>query len=395
MPGFEWFGEEERREVGAVLKSGVLFRYGYDGQRGGRWMAREFEELLAARLGASHAHLCSSGTAALQIALAACGIGAGDEVIVPPFTFVATVEAVLFAGAIPVFAEIDETLCLSREGIESAIKPRTRAVIPVHMCGSMAQIDAIRDLCRDRDLVLIEDAAQAVGASYRGKAIGTFGKVGCFSFDPVKTLTCGEGGAVITDDPDVYDTLHSFADHGHDHVGSDRGAEGHPTIGLNYRISELNAAVGLAQLRKLDSILGRQRQSKTILREALATVPGLELRRLPDESGDSATFVSFLLADEDAARRAIAALADAGVDGCFYWYDNDWHYVRRWDHILGLQSPARLPQTLYAELPDAAPSLPESDSIMSRTISMLIKLSWSDEDVKNRAETMVDVLRGI
>ena len=395
MPGFEWFGEEERREVGAVLESGVLFRYGFDDQRRGRWMAREFEELLAARLGTSHAHLCSSGTAALQVALAACGIGAGDEVIVPPFTFVATVEAVLFAGANPVFADIDETLCLSPEGIESAITSRTRAVIPVHMCGSMAQIDEIRDLCANRNFVLIEDAAQAVGASYRGKAIGTFGKAGCFSFDPVKTLTCGEGGAVITDDEAVYETIHSFADHGHDHVGSDRGAEGHPTMGLNFRISELNAAVGLAQLRKLDRILDRQRRSKAVLRQALGTVPGLDLRRIPDESGDSATFVSFLLPDEAAANRATAALAAAGVDGCFHWYDNNWHYVRRWDHIVGLRSPAPLPQSVYAEPPIGAPSLPRSDAIMSRTVSMLVKLSWSDEDVKNRAETMVDVLCGI
>ena len=142
MPGFEWFGDEERKEVQDVLDTGVLFRYGFDQARKGHWKARTFEEELTKRLGSGYAHLCSSGTSALSIALAACGVGAGDEVIVPPFTFVASVEALLAAGAIPVFAEIDETLCLDPQSVRAAITPRTRAVMPVHMCGAMARIDA-------------------------------------------------------------------------------------------------------------------------------------------------------------------------------------------------------------------------------------------------------------
>ncbi|MBU4288832.1 MAG: DegT/DnrJ/EryC1/StrS family aminotransferase, partial [Proteobacteria bacterium] len=295
MPGFEIFGDEERKEVGDVLDTGVLFRYGFDQARKGHWKAKTFEAELSDRIGAKYCHLCSSGTAALSIALASCRVGAGDEVIVPPFTFIATIEAVLNAGAVPIFSEIDETLCLDPEAIEKVITQRTKAVLPVHMCGAMARIDEIKDFCDKKGLILIEDACQAIGATLGGKALGTFGQMGCFSFDPVKTITCGEGGAVITDDKELYTAADNFADHGHDHIGNDRGLEGHPILGTNFRISELNAAVGLAQLRKLDYILEKQRANKKAIKDALSQ-PDLKsakisFRKIPDEKGDSATFL--------------------------------------------------------------------------------------------------------
>ncbi|PID73748.1 MAG: L-glutamine--2-deoxy-scyllo-inosose aminotransferase KanB [Desulfobacterales bacterium] len=395
MPGFEIFGDEERREVNDVLESGVLFRYGFDGVRNGHWKAREFEAELCRRTGAAHAHLCSSGTAALSTALAACGVGAGDEVILPPFTFVATMEAVIMAGAVPVFADIDETLCLNPAAAEAAVTPQTKAVIPVHMCGGMARIDEIAALCRRHDLILIEDACQALGGSFNGKALGTFGKAGCFSFDAVKTVTCGEGGGVITDDPEVYRMADAHADHGHDHIGNDRGAEDHLCLGTNFRISELSAAVGLAQLRKLDAMLETQRRHKSALKSALSAVDGISFRHLPDEAGDSATFLSFFLPEEASARAAAARLSAAGVDGCFYWYDNNWHYYRKWGHLHRLVSAARLPLQLLDPPPDYfSLSLPASDAVMSRTISMLIKLSWTEEDAARRCESAAAALSG-
>jgi len=387
MPGFEWFGEEERKEVNEVLETGVLFRYGFDGARKGRWKAKSFESELAERLNVGYAHLCSSGTAALNIALACCGIGAGDEVVVPPFTFVATIESVLSAGAIPVFGEIDETLCLDPDRLEDVVTARTRAILPVHMCGSMARIDEIAQFCARKGLVLIEDACQALGGVYQGKTLGAFGQMGCFSFDPVKTITCGEGGAVITDDAGLYEKAHSYADHGHEHVGSDRGLEGHPILGTNHRISELNAAVGLAQLRKLDRILEVQRANKTAIKEALTAIPGLTFRKVPDENGDSATFLSFLLSSEDRTRQAALDLGRAGVDGCFYWYDNNWHYLRRWEHLKKMASAYRLPQTLTGHCPDyERVHLPQSDNIIKRLISIQIKLSWTEADLVRRIE---------
>jgi 8-amino-3,8-dideoxy-alpha-D-manno-octulosonate transaminase len=396
MPGFEIFGEEERKEVEDVLQTGVLFRYGFDGARQGHWKARSFEAELSRLLGVKHTHLCSSGTAALSTALAACGIGAGDEVIVPPFTFVATIESVLMAGAVPVFAEIDETLCLSPEGIVAALTPASKAVIPVHMCGSMARIDEIEDLCRQKGLLLVEDACQSVGATYRGKAVGSFGKAGCFSFDPVKTITCGEGGAVVTNDQEIYTRIDAFADHGHDHIGTDRGAESHLIIGTNHRISELNAAVGLAQLRKLDWILKTQKRNKLALKEAIGSIPGIQLRKIPDPDGDSCTFLSFFMPDLSAARKAIKALSSEGVDGCFHWFDNNWHYIKRWDHFHQMKVAARLPVQAAPNRPDyTSVSLPRSDTIIQRTISMQIKLGWTEEDLEQRIRKTCHVLSDI
>jgi len=393
MPGFEIFGDEERGEVRDVLETGVLFRYGFDQARKGHWKAESFEKELSKRIGTQYCHLCSSGTAALNIALASCGIGAGDEVMVPPFTFVATAEAVLSVGAIPVFSEIDETLCLDPDAMEAFITPRTRAIVPVHMCGAMARIAEIRDICDGKGLVLIEDVCQSLGASFDGKAAGTFGQMGCFSFDPVKTVTCGEGGAVVTDDKKLYLRADAYADHGHDHMGNDRGLEGHPILGTNFRISELNAAVGLAQLRKLDFMLEKQRSHKKAIRDALERFSHIRFRKIPDEKGDSATFLSFFLPDEAKARKAVAELGKAGVDGCFYWYANNWHYIRQWEHLKELKSPFRLPQ--MSECPDYEKiSLPQSDDIMSRTISMQIKLSWTEADVEERIRRMGAVFDG-
>jgi 8-amino-3,8-dideoxy-alpha-D-manno-octulosonate transaminase len=394
MPGFEWFGTEERAEVELVLKSGVLMRYGFDGVRQGHWPSKEFEAELAKRLGVAHAHACSSGTAAVFTALAACGVGAGDEVIVPPFTFVADIEAVLWLGAIPVFAEIDETLCLSPASVASRLTPKTRAVLVVHMCGAMARIDALAELCRRRGVMLIEDVAQAAGARYRGRALGSFGRAAAFSFDYVKTITCGEGGAVVTDDAALHEVAQAFTDHGHDHRGKDRGADRHPILGLNFRISELHAAVGLGQLRKLDDILARQRVVKSVLKEGLTDLARVGFRDLPDPAGDSATFLSFLLPTEDEARAASKALAGAGVDGCFYWYDNNWHYHRQWQHFKSLASPALLAVKHAGWLEQLNdPEVPRSDAVMGRTISLLIKLAWSDAEVRDRLDRMRAVLR--
>lgn len=396
MPGFEWFGDEERKEVSDVLDTGVLFRFGFDQARKNHWKAKTFEMELAHRMGVNHALLCSSGTAALSIALSACGVGAGDEVIVPPFTFIATLESVLHAGAVPVFAEIDETLCLDPKSVKACITPRTQAVLPVHMCGAMARIDEISDICTQNGLVLIEDACQAMGATFNGKALGTFGQMGCFSFDAVKTVTCGEGGAVITDDSKVYDLCHQYADHGHDHLGGpDRGADGHPILGSNFRISELNAAVGLAQLRKLDRIIKLQRKNKQVLKDAMTDLPGISFRYLPDPFGDSATFLSFMLPTEAKARQAAKNLADNQVP-CPYWYDNNWHYFRKWQHLKHMTCAAPMAVQLCGHFPDyKTVDLPESDAIMKRTLSMQIMLSWTDQDLEQRIQAVKKAIMSI
>lgn len=395
MPGFEIFGDEEKKEVADVLETGVLFRYGFEGVRNGHFKALEFEKKLCEITGARYSHLCSSGTAALCTALTACSIGAGDEVIVPGFTFVATFEAIILVGAIPVFSEIDETLCLNPDRLEDVITSKTRAVVPVHMCGAMARIDEIKIVCDKKGLILLEDACQSLGASYQGKALGTFGLSGCFSFDAVKTVTCGEGGGIITDNKDVYKKADQFADHGHDHLGGpDRGADDHPIIGTNYRISELNAAVGLAQLNKLDQILSIQRKNKLAIKDAMADLPEISFRYIPDAKGDSATFLSFFLPTEERARQIAKNLADNKV-GCPYWYDNNWHYYKKWLHLKEMKRSARLAVELADNLPDYKNIvLEESDDIMKRTISMQIMLAWTKEDIEKRIQAIIKSFKG-
>jgi len=382
MAGIELFGKEEKKEVNDVLDTGILFRYNFPNDRQGHWKAQTFEKELAEFVGAKHCHVCTSGSTAVSLALSSAGIGAGDEVIVPPFTYIATIEAVLLAGAIPVFAEIDETLCLSPEGIKAVITSKTKAVALVHMCGAMAYIEEIVQICKENNIILIEDTAQALGSTYKGKALGTFGKTGSFSFDFFKIITAGEGGAVISDDDQVYAYLHQGADHGHDHIGDNRGAEQHPILGFNYRLSELNAAVGLAQLRKLNQIIEEQRKHKKRLRDALNRYHQISFRDLPDPDGDSATFMSFFLTDEETTRKVVEAFKETGLDGVQYWYDNNFHYIKNWQHVKDLNSPAKLP-IRFLDIPQDYQTLklPKSDEIISRLISLVIKVNWPDDEL--------------
>lgn len=396
MPGFELFGDAERAEVGQVLDTGVLMRYGFDGMRKGRWKAREMETALAARMQTGHVQLVSSGTAALTVALASTGIGAGDEVIVPTFTFVASFEAVLALGAVPVLADIDDTLCLDPKAVEKQLSTRTRAVMPVHMCGSMADLKPLKTLCESRGLILLEDACQAIGGTYEGKPLGSYGDLGCFSFDYVKTITCGEGGALITDNEKYFNNADHYSDHGHDHIGKDRGAESHPFLGYNYRISELNAAVGLAQLRRLDEFLSIQKRHYQILRKSLEEVPGLQFRTVPRGGEENYSFISFFLPNENLARTAHRRLTEEGIDGCFYWYDNNWHYHRQWAHLKELNSLGQLPREVVARMATMkSRDFKQSDHWMGRTISCLVKLGWSQDETSTRAHKMATVLKGL
>lgn len=394
MPGFEIFDESEKQQVNEVMDKGFTFRYNFDGMRNDVWKARELESMICETIKVKHAHLVSSGTTALTTALTAAGIGAGDEVIVPPFTFVASVEAIVLAGAIPVFAEIDETLTLSAQGIEAVITPKTKAVNFVHMCGYGGHMDAIKAVCDKHNLVLLEDACQATGATYKGQALGTIGQVGTFSFDSVKTISCGEGGAVLTNDETIYNNAHMFSDHGHDHIGMDRGAESHPIMGSNFRISEMNAAVGVAQWKKLDRILDIQRRNKKALKDALKQYSEVDFRVITDESGDNAGFLSIIMPTEERAKEVVAALGEQKVPAVFYWYANNWHYLKNWKHIHEMKSSAKLPIDLIADRPDYTQvKTPKSDDIMSRTISMLIQLSWTEEDIQFRINAFSNVFK--
>jgi 8-amino-3,8-dideoxy-alpha-D-manno-octulosonate transaminase len=385
MPGYEIIGEEEKKEILEVLANKIVFRYGFDAERKGVYKVATFENEFAEYCGVDHALAVSSGTAALRVALAALGISPGDEVITQGFTFVATWETILDSGALPVFAELDQTLCLDPADVAKKITSKTKAIIPVHMCGAQARISEILKLADRHGIPVIEDTAQSCGGRLQGKALGSFGKMGCFSFDSVKTVTAGEGGMVITNDKALYTKASEYHDHGHDHNPKvSRGLEKRNFIGVNFRMSELQGAVALAQLRKLESvILPAQSKNKARIKEALAKIDQITFREIPDPEGDTATFVTFFLPTAQKAKAFNKAMADAGA-GAIYWYENYWHYYEQWEHLLGGKSLMRTGYPFKGEsgrmraayVKDA---LPKTAEILSRTLSIGINIHMDQQ----------------
>ena len=380
MPGYEIIGQEELDAVQKALSKKMLLRYEHKDNS----MVLEFEKRFAEYNGVNHALAVSSGTAALKVALASLGVGPGDEVITQGFTFIATWESIFDVGAVPVFAEIDDTLCLDPDDLENKITPRTKAIIPVHMCGSSANIEKIIEVAYRHGIPVLEDTAQSCGGKCNGKALGTFGKVGIFSFDAVKTITTGEGGMLLTNDRELHKRASEYHDHGHDHnpnVG--RGLEKRSFIGFNYRMMELQGAIGLAQLNKLDNILKIQREYKARIKKALSGFNRITFRTSPDPSGDTATFIIFFLPDEKKAREFNRIMSEEG-HGAVYWYDNDWHYYERWEHLLEGKSLIKSGHPF--KTPDGGircnyekTALPKTSAIMSRALTIQITLNMEEK----------------
>jgi 8-amino-3,8-dideoxy-alpha-D-manno-octulosonate transaminase len=384
MAGSELIGKEEMKEVMDILETGVFARYEFDNERKGIYKVKEFEEAFAKYLGCNHSLGVTSGSAALKVAMTALDIGPGDEVIVPAFDFIATYEAVLEVGAIPIMTDIDDSLNLDPVAFEERITPYTKAVIPVHMCGAPANIEEIINVAKRHNLLVLEDNAQACGGSYKGRKLGTFGDMGILSFDYYKTITTGEGGMVLTNDRRLYDRSDWYHDHGHDHnpnVG--RGLEGRTILGFNFRMSEFQGAVGLAQLRKLDYIVGEQRKNKAAIKEALGDVPGMGFRKLFDPDGDTATFLGFNLPDEATARKFQSALKDEGID-TIYYKDNAWHYAPRWEHLMAWSTAnsKKYPFTspdYKGKVEYTTDHIPHAEEILARTLFMIIPVKMAEE----------------
>ncbi len=388
MPGFEIFGEEEKKEILDVLDTGVLFRYEFPEQRKGIYKVREFEEKFADYCGSNFAQAVTSGTAALKVALVALGVGPGDEVITQGFTFVATWEAILEVGAIPVFTEVDDTLNMDPVDLEKKITNKTACIIPVHMLGAQANVQEIVKIATRHNIPVIEDTAQAAGGHIGGQYLGTFGTLGTFSFDSVKTMTTGEGGMIITNEEKLWRIMSEYHDHGHDHKDNPgaRGGEGRRFVGFNYRMMELQGAIGIAQLGKLNSMIHAQKASKSRMLEAINEIPGATPRRLMDHDGDTATFCCFSLQDKDHCQKVNDLLRESGC-GAINFAENTWHFYPQWEHLLGSLSPIKSGwpfvepggkrRILYDEN-----SLPQSAELIARTLVFPIPVKMPEEKLK-------------
>lgn len=324
MGGIETVNSREEELVLDVIRKKRIFRYGFSDKEVSQSYVLRFEEVFKNYLSAGYALAVSSGTAALRTALAALEVKPGAEIIVPAYTFIATLEAVIESGAKPVLAEIDSSLNIDPTDLEKRITARTQGIMPVHMMGASADMDAILGIARKHKLFVLEDACQAIGARYKGKFVGILGDVSAFSFDSVKLLTCGEGGMVVTSNGEFYRRADRFHDHGHIHnLALPRGKEPKEGTGFNFRLSEILAAFGLAQLEKLPEMLVSLRANRTRMMEGINLPAGFSWRSLPADAEDSATFVTFLAPTPDKAEKVKERLQKSGITPATLNY---WHY---------------------------------------------------------------------
>lgn len=363
------------------------------------------EKAMADLVSTKYCLAVNSCTSALVAGYRALGIGAGDEVIVPGYTFFATSATVASANAIPVIVDVDETLCINPEAIEKAITKRTKAIVPVHMRGAPAQMDAIMDIAEKKGLPVIEDVAQAGGGSFGDRRLGSIGTIGCFSFDYYKVIVSGEGGFVTTDDEWLYTRAQSW----HDCAACwrpDRYAreqkEGELFCGENYRMSELEGAVALAQIRKADRMIAGYRRAKKLIKGAIEKFNGMSFRRLTDEAGDTGICLVMFLSDADTTRRAHEAMQAEGVPagGIYDSKVRDWHVYYYWEHILDKKSvaPDRLPWSAVpeSELPKYSQDMcPRALDLLSRAIIVEINYNYSDRDCAAIANGINKVLRAM
>jgi dTDP-4-amino-4,6-dideoxygalactose transaminase len=377
----ELIGDEEIQEVLEVLRGGYLFRYGISlgAEVDPRFKGKvyQIEREIAEYCGVRYAVAVNSGTSALLTALAGLGVGPGDEVIVPGYTFIASISSIIYARAIPVLAEVDRTFNLDPSDVERKITPRTRAIMAVHMMGNPARLEELRAIADAHRLLLIEDGAQAFGATYRGRPVGAIGHAGAFSFNVYKTITSGDGGMVVTDDEDVYRRCFAFHDQGHSPLRTGVEIGQRPFVGLDFRFTELQAAVLIPQLRKLPRILSRLRANKRRFKELIIDLPGLEFRDLPDPEGDCATMLTVILPNETVARRIAADLGTKVVA------DAGWHVYSNMEQILEQRTitPERCPFTCSpyttkgGEMRYDKGMLPRTDALLARSINIGIGVS--------------------
>lgn len=309
-PGLHFFDGEEEAAVLEALHLRLLSRYRFDDEiNADPSFVRRFEMEMERRIGVPHVLGMNSCTSALLAALVALDIGPGDEVIVPGYTFIASIAAIAFAGAVPVLCEIDDTLNLDPNDLASKLSSRTKAVLAVHMLGVACDMDAIIDFCSKHGLKLIEDCAQACGATYHGHHVGSFGDAGAFSLNVFKTITAGDGGALSCRLPEVFERAFAFHDHGSKPFRQGV-AEDAKMMGLNFRMHELTGAVAYAQVRKLDRIMAACRVAKGKLMDAIGELPGLRQRRISDQSGECSTLLVYLF---DHPGHATAVAKQLGV----------------------------------------------------------------------------------
>ncbi len=374
-PGMELIGEEEKKGLLEVIESGYLFRYGSDDNPNFKAKVYSLETEFAKLSGVRYAVAVNSGTTALLVALGGLGIGPGDEVIVPGYTFVASISSIIYARAIPILAEIDESFNLDPDDVQRKITSRTKAIMAVHMLGNPARLDKLKKIADEHNLILLEDAAQAGGASYKGKPIGSIGNAGCFSFNIFKTITAGDGGMVITDNEQLYKRFFAFHDQGHSPMRKSVDVGKRPFVGLDFRMTELTAAVVLAQLKKLEKIITTLRSNKRRFKDGIADIKGIKFRDITDPDEECATVMTIILPSKEVAGKIAHKLGTTVVQ------KSGWHVYSNMEHILNQRTitkegcPFTCPYYKGPKQNYYKGMLPRTDDLLSRSINIGIGIS--------------------
>ncbi len=357
-PGSYWIGKEERKEVMEVLASAHVSRYGDLEDPKFTRKVYTLEQEFARYVGVPYTLATSSGTGALMCCLMGVGLKPGDEVIVPAYTFVATYSAAIFLGLVPVLAEIDSSLNLDPADIERRITPKTRAIMPVHMLGNPSDMDAIMAIARKHKLLVVEDACQAAGASYKGRKVGSIGDMGGFSLNVFKTITAGDGGLVATSNEEYYKHAFSVHDQGHTPLRAGVQVGNRSVLGLNFRVNELTGAFALAQLRKIDRITSTLREKKNKFKTLISNIPGIRFRKLNDEQGECGTLLTVLFDDPCRAAKVASTLGTRTVD------QSGWHVYANMEHV----------DRYLAEngQPHGKGAYPRTDDLLSRAINLSV-----------------------
>ena len=391
-PGAYWFGKEEMDSVMEVMKTGYLFRYGSESDPKFLHQVSTLEKEFAQYSGSEYALATSSGTSSLLVSLVALGLKPGDEVIVPAYTFVATYSACIFAGCVPVLAEIDESLSLDPDDIERRITPRTKAIIPVHMLGNSCDMDRIMEIARKHNLLVLEDCCQAAGASYKGKKVGTIGDMGAFSLNLFKTINSGDGGLVISNNEGFYQTAFGVHDQGHkpNRFGVEVGARS--VLGLNFRMNEITGAVALAQLRKIDKIVQTLREKRSKLKKLISEANGFKFRILNDPEGDTGSLCTIIFDTREQAVKVSKSLGSKTLD------ESGWHVYANMEHVLRHLEEAGQPHTKG--------SYPKTDDILSRAMNISvgvvdgglgagwgININSTDEEIESAAKQFIEACK--
>ena len=371
-PGAFMIGDDEKKAVLEVLENKRLFRYGTVDDPNFLGKVWSFEENVQKYLGVKHAVAVNSGTSALYIALHALGIGPGDEVIVPGYTFIASIVSIVYARAIPVLGEIDESFTLDPDDVRNKITSRTKAIILVHMLGNPGYIDEIKKIAEENNLYLIEDCAQAFGASYKSKKVGTFGDIATISFNCFKTITAGDGGMVVSNDDDIF--ARAFAIHDQGHLPLRRGIEiGKRTvIGLDFRMTEISAAILIVQLSKLDNMITIMRNNKKRFMEGIKDLPDISFIKSGDPDGELNSVLTILFKDPELARNVSSELNNKIIA------DSGWHSYNNMEHFLNKKvttkegCPFKCPFYKGGDVRYEKGMLPITDSILNRAMNISI-----------------------